>query len=629
MSIWHPLNITEPGDFGDDAFTVFPVAEEAIATGTIAPRPVEADIDAFRVEMREHETVRVRMEPLYLLGDPLERLALYAETVDGTFLDLAYSFGDFGTVELSIRADAIGATVAHVAASGIWGDELGNLFFATGDYRVFFEYELEDLYPSFAHEAVQQGIDLVEGAPRYGALQSGTIADFDAFFIDVPVGRVAEVSLAPDPTRNPLLDPSFIAIYSHFDLPTSSVVETISSEGATPATFSYMNVVSTTMFVRVTDDVVSDRDRYYGLSVSFRDPQPELRVESVEDVSLSEVQWAAQRWIGAKARIVYNHEVTAETLPLRVVLSADAAYDPSDATMHHAPALPVQIHFDPGKRESFTLERFIGAHVPVDWEGGTAYLIAMVDPGDQTAETVETDNAFAVEVTIPALTIPGLPTEQVFEGTEAADGLPGTDAMEIFRGHGGDDRILARGGNDLVDGGAGDDYLSGADGIDAILGGDGNDTINAGAGRDDVSGGAGDDVIRAGLDEDRIWGRDGADWISGWRGADSIEGGAGDDTIRGDFDMDEIEGGPGADRILGGPDIDRFVFRPGFGEDRILDFNPYRELLDFRLHPGVAGIADLGISQVGAHTVILDGEGGRIVLAETDAARITESDFLF
>lgn len=90
-----------------------------------------------------------------------------------------------------------------------------------------------------------------------------------------------------------------------------------------------------------------------------------------------------------------------------------------------------------------------------------------------------------------------------------------------------------------------------------------------------------------------------------------------------------IEGGPGSDRIVGGPGRDRFVFRDGFGEDRILDWNTHTEKLDFSGHAGVTGFADLRIVAVAGSTVIRDPDGNRLVLADVDAATVSEGDFIF
>lgn len=62
---------------------------------------------------------------------------------------------------------------------------------------------------------------------------------------------------------------------------------------------------------------------------------------------------------------------------------------------------------------------------------------------------------------------------------------------------------------------------------------------------------------------DVLTGSDLDDVINGRRGRDKINGGLGNDTLI---------GGPGFDVLIGGPGRDSFVIEPGFGRDRIKDF---------------------------------------------------------
>jgi Ca2+-binding RTX toxin-like protein len=225
--------------------------------------------------------------------------------------------------------------------------------------------------------------------------------------------------------------------------------------------------------------------------------------------------------------------------------------------------------------------------------------------------------------------IDGTAASEVFLGGDGPDTLVGHGGEDSFVGGAGLDRIIGGAGRDRVDAGPGNDVVKTEGGDDTVWLGDGDDTALSGDGDDTVYGGAGDDVIKASLGDDIIHGGEGADNISGWRGRDTIFGGHGDDVIRGDFDEDRIEGGPGNDRLLGGPARDTFVFRMGFDEDRLLDYNPVLEKLDFSLHEGVDSYQDLAISQVGTSVVILDGAGGRIVLAGVDIAQISAGDFIF
>lgn len=70
----------------------------------------------------------------------------------------------------------------------------------------------------------------------------------------------------------------------------------------------------------------------------------------------------------------------------------------------------------------------------------------------------------------------------------------------------------------------------------------------------------------------RLLGGSAADLLVGRAGDDTLSGGGGDDTLQGGRGDDVLEGGPGADV---------FVFRPGFGNDVVLDYQPGVDVLDF------------------------------------------------
>ena len=143
-------------------------------------------------------------------------------------------------------------------------------------------------------------------------------------------------------------------------------------------------------------------------------------------------------------------------------------------------------------------------------------------------------------------------------GTNAAEGLVGTD---------GDDVIRAFGGNDTVDAGAGHDTVRAGTGNDLVSGGDGDDTIDGGSGRDTISGGAGDDVIQGGDDNNRLFGDAGDDDIRGGGSHDLLEGGTGNDVLHGEGGLDTILGGSGDDALFGGGRHD--LLEGGTGNDTL------------------------------------------------------------
>ena len=87
---------------------------------------------------------------------------------------------------------------------------------------------------------------------------------------------------------------------------------------------------------------------------------------------------------------------------------------------------------------------------------------------------------------------------------------------------------------------------------------------------DDVHGSLGDDVLDLG------------------KGHDRINASRGDDVVRGGGGRDLIDGFDGNDRLYGGGGADRFVFEPGEGIDRVLDFENDVDLLDLSAY----GLAD-------------------------------------
>ena len=177
-------------------------------------------------------------------------------------------------------------------------------------------------------------------------------------------------------------------------------------------------------------------------------------------------------------------------------------------------------------------------------------------------------------------------------GGSGDDQVSGGDGNDVIWGEDGNDNLGGGAGNDVILGGAGNDTIGGDDGNDAINGGDGNDVIFGGAGDDQLGGGAGDDTILGGDGNDVIWGEDGNDNINagagndivlGGAGNDQIGGGTGDDILRGEAGNDvlwgedgndTLEGGPGNDIMIGGAGADTFVFRPGDGNDTVVDFTP-------------------------------------------------------
>jgi phosphodiesterase/alkaline phosphatase D-like protein len=190
------------------------------------------------------------------------------------------------------------------------------------------------------------------------------------------------------------------------------------------------------------------------------------------------------------------------------------------------------------------------------------------------------------------------------------------------------DSIIGTARNDHLHGTSADDVILGAAGKDDLSGGNGDDYLDGGQDRDDVDGGQG---------ADRIFGRDGNDRLDGQDGDDQISGGAGKDDLDGGKGSDVLDGGVGNDAMTGGSGSDTFLFVPGFGKDRIGDFdaNPSggQDFLDISGF-GITN-ADFDtrvtIADVGADTLItIDANSDQTIrlVGIGNIANVTQDDFV-
>ncbi len=211
-------------------------------------------------------------------------------------------------------------------------------------------------------------------------------------------------------------------------------------------------------------------------------------------------------------------------------------------------------------------------------------------------------------------------------GGEGVDTLYGRAAGDTLNGDAGNDALYGGDGDDVANGGADDDLLDGGNHNDTLSGGDGadllygrqnNDTLNGDAGADALYGGDGDDILNGGSDDDLL---------DAGNGADQLNGGAGIDTLYGRQGNDTLNGGEGDDTMSGGGGDDHFVFTPGSGADRVLDFaaGGLEDTLDFSAYEGT-GIT-YGVAQVGADTVFTFSNGDTITLVNVDVDNLVQTD---
>ena len=168
------------------------------------------------------------------------------------------------------------------------------------------------------------------------------------------------------------------------------------------------------------------------------------------------------------------------------------------------------------------------------------------------------------------------------------------------------------------------EHLVGSD-HDDVLAGDGRDNwLDGGAGADKLFGGpdGGDDVLAGGEGNDRLY---------GGKGNDTLEGGPGNDQLNGGPDNDRLDGGSDNDRLDGGEGDDIFYFKPGDGDDTILDFGNGADKIDLTAFEDIRSIADLGAQQQsGAVVIDLSGQrGGTLTLRDFSATDIMDEHFVF
>ena len=234
--------------------------------------------------------------------------------------------------------------------------------------------------------------------------------------------------------------------------------------------------------------------------------------------------------------------------------------------------------------------------------------------------------------------------EDELRGGEGEDELFGGSDNDRLYGDDGRDKLEGGSGNDRLEGGSGEDELRGGDNEDELVGGNQNDRLFGEDGQDKLEGGSGDDLLEGGTGGDELRGGDGSDELAGGSERDLLFGGANEDRLRGDdgddflfgedgadrleggSGRDRLEGGTGNDTLIGGSQSDTFVFRAGFGSDRIEGFESEDviEMSAGRFANTAALLAQA--RQVGGDTVIVSG-GDVLTLQGVNLASLQADDF--
>jgi Ca2+-binding RTX toxin-like protein len=227
--------------------------------------------------------------------------------------------------------------------------------------------------------------------------------------------------------------------------------------------------------------------------------------------------------------------------------------------------------------------------------------------------------------------------------------------------------VNAGDGNDRIIGGAGDDQIEGAFGNDVAFGLSGNDSFawDPGDGDDTFTGGSGTDTLEfEGSDDAELmtvttldnggfrFFRNLGDITVDTRLVERVEVNAlgGNDTIDGSAQTRsnvelEIDGGAGRDSLTGGAGDDSltgekgrdtFIFQPGTGDDRVLDFTDDNGAQDDRIDVSAYDFTNVGQINKGVsgNDVVLNLGGGDTVrlvdyLADHALNDLQNNDFIF
>nr|WP_244472462.1 calcium-binding protein [Methylobacterium sp. Leaf108] len=193
--------------------------------------------------------------------------------------------------------------------------------------------------------------------------------------------------------------------------------------------------------------------------------------------------------------------------------------------------------------------------------------------------------------------------------------------------------LVGNAGANTLNGGAGSDALLGGSGADRLLGGTGDDTLEGGLGADRLEGGAGSDTASygtstAGVTVNLATGFGSEGHAEGDRLVDieQLEGSGYGDRLTGSVDANTLEGQGGNDILTGLAGGDTFVFKLGWGQDRIEDFADGEDMLQLQ----GTGLTFDDLTVTASGDGILIGTGTDMIhLANIEISQVDRADFLF
>ena len=210
---------------------------------------------------------------------------------------------------------------------------------------------------------------------------------------------------------------------------------------------------------------------------------------------------------------------------------------------------------------------------------------------------------------------------------------------DVLRGDTQDNTIIGSTGNDTIRGASGNDILQGQGDDDILLGEANADVLQGGNGTDEasyVTAGAAvtADLILNGTNTGHAAGDtySSIENLAGSHFDDVLSGTFGTNEIRGNDGNDVIRGRGGSDTLVGGLGDDMFIFKNGFANEIINDFEAQNdnEKIDFASVTSFSNFADVqaNLSQSGADAVITDGLS-TITLLNVLTTDLDANDFMF
>ena len=223
-----------------------------------------------------------------------------------------------------------------------------------------------------------------------------------------------------------------------------------------------------------------------------------------------------------------------------------------------------------------TLDGGIGADSMTGGAGNDTYWVD--DAGDAVVEalnggldSVVTARSYVLTGNVEQLTLTGLAGVSG-TGNAIANTLNGNEANNNLSGLVGNDTLKGNGGADRLNGGLGADRMEGGAGADVYVVDNIGDVVVEAAvvGRDRVESSI-NFTLGGNLEDLRLTGLGNING-TGNTANNALTGNAGNNLLVGESGSDVLDGGAGNDGLSGGAGADAFVFRAGYGLDRVVDF---------------------------------------------------------